>query len=518
MATGFFNIAAERPDDLAVVDAFGQWTWSEFNERVNRVGRALEDVGIRRGDHIAMLMGNRAEFVEILCACLLSGVVVTPVNWHFNAEEVAYVVDNCDAKAFIFDDRQLDSAKLALEKVSLRLKVVTGATDRDGALAFESWVGSAEATPYPTDVEPGGYMLYTSGTTGRPKGVDRRIAPAGSTIEGLLSLMGMMGAPLGVQPGGAHLVTGPLYHAAPLGFSSMAFNGGSTMIIMDTWSPEATLDLMDRWEITNTHMVPTMFVRLLRLPEERRAAFDPKHLQAVVHGAAPCPVWAKEAMIDWWGPVLYEYYGATEGGLTAIGSDEWNAHKGSVGKPLPVYTLEIRDDDGDLLGTGEPGTVWFRSLLGGETFTYYKDEEKTKNAHLEPGVFTLGDVGLLDEEGYLFLTDRKSDLIISGGVNIYPREVEQVLTTHPLVADVGVFGIPNDEWGEEVKAAVELVPGAEASPELERELIDFCRDRLAHFKCPRSVDFEDELPRHSTGKLYKRLLRDRYWNREGRFI
>ena len=218
MASGFFNIAAERPNDLAVVDAFGQWTWSEFNERVNRVGRALEDLGIARGDHIAMLMGNRAEFAEILSACLLSGVVVTPVNWHFNAEEVAYVVDNCDAKAFIFDDRHLDSAKLALEQSSLRLKVVTGTTDREGGLAYESWVGSADDTPFSTAVEPGGYMLYTSGTTGRPKGVDRRVAPAGSTVEGLLSLMAMMGAPLGVQPGGAHLVTGPLYHAAPLGF------------------------------------------------------------------------------------------------------------------------------------------------------------------------------------------------------------------------------------------------------------------------------------------------------------
>jgi long-chain acyl-CoA synthetase len=275
---------------------------------------------------------------------------------------------------------------------------------------------------------------------------------------------------------------------------------------------------MAEWQITNTHMVPTMFVRLLRLPDERRAAFDPSHLQAVVHGAAPCPVWAKEAMIDWWGPVLYEYYGATEGGMATITPEEWLEHKGSVGKAAAIYRIEIRDDDGDEVPAGDAGTVWFRSLLGNETFTYYKDEDKTKSAHLEPGVFTLGDVGKLDEEGYLFLTDRKSDMIISGGVNIYPREIEQVLTTHPAVADVAVFGIPNDDWGEEVKAAVELVKGREPSPELERELIGFCRERIAHFKCPRSVDFEEALPRHSTGKLYKRLLRDKYWNREGRFI
>lgn len=518
MATGFVNLAEERPDELAIVDPWRQITWREFLDRATRVGRAFEDAGIGRGDHIAMLMGNRAEFVEILCASLLSGLVVTPVNWHFNADEVAYVVDNCDAKGIVVDDRHLDAAKQAFDNPALRCKVVTGRPQGTDLLAYESFLEGVDATPFPTDAEPGGYMLYTSGTTGRPKGVNRNIAPAGSTIESVLSLTALMGAPLGVQPGGAHLVTGPLYHAAPLGFSSMTFNGGSTMVIMDGWTPEATLDLMTKWGVTNTHMVATMFVRLLRLPEHRRRAFDPSRLQAVVHGAAPCPVWVKEAMIDWWGPVLFEYYGATEGGLTTIGPEDWLAHKGSVGRPAPIYSVEIRDDDGTLLGTGEQGTVWFRSLLGQETFAYYKDDEKTRSAHLEPGVFTLGDVGCVDGEGYLYLTDRKSDMIISGGVNIYPREVEQVLTTHPAVADVAVFGIPNDEWGEEVKAAVELVPGQHGGPELERELLEFCRERMAHYKCPRTVDFEAELPRHATGKLYKRLLRDRYWHREGRFI
>ena len=518
MEYGFFNIAAERPNDVAIVDSYRSLTWSEFYDRVTRLGRAFEGAGLRRNDHIAMLMGNRAEFLEILCASLLSGIVVTPVNWHFNAEEVAYVVDNCDAKGLVVDERHLEAAKIALDNPGLRFKVATGAPIGGDALGYEEFVSGGGDDRFPLDVEPGGYMLYTSGTTGRPKGVNRNLASSGASIEGLLSMLSIMGAPLGVQPGGAHLVTGPLYHAAPLGFSSMAFNGGATTVIMDAWTPEATLDLITQWQITNTHMVPTMFVRLLRLPDERRAAFDPSSLQAVVHGAAPCPVWAKEAMIDWWGPVLYEYYGATEGGMATITPQEWLEHKGSVGKAAAIYRIEIRDDDGDELPTGEAGTVWFRSLLGSETFSYYKDEEKTKGAHLEPGVFTLGDVGKLDEDGYLFLTDRKSDMIISGGVNIYPREIEQVLTTHPAVADVAVFGIPNDEWGEEVKAAVELIKGREPSFELEQELIEFCRERLAHFKCPRSVDFEAALPRHSTGKLYKRLLRDRYWNREGRFI
>jgi long-chain acyl-CoA synthetase len=518
MALGFFNLAIEQPDGLAVVDRYRRLTWREFDERVNRVAHALVDAGLGRGDHLAMIMGNRSEFLEVLGAALKTGMVVTPVNWHFTGDEAAYVVENCDAQALIVDIDHLEAGTVCARLPRLKLALVTGDEARPGLAPYEAALAAASPEALPVDQEPGGFMLYTSGTTGRPKGVERQMAPPGATLEGLLSVMAMMGQPLGLQPGGAHLLTGPLYHAAPLGFGSMAFNSGNTMVMMDRWTPEATLELMTEWRITNTHMVPTMFVRLLRLPDEVRASFDPSHLQSVVHGAAPCPVWAKERMIEWWGPVLNEYYGATEGGLTVITSEDWLAHKGSVGRPLAVYQVEVRDDDDKVLEPGETGTVYFRSLLGGETFRYYKDDAKTAAAHAEPGVFTLGDVGRVDEEGYVWLTDRKSDLIISGGVNIYPAEVEQVLTTHPAVADVAVFGIPDEEWGEQVKAAVELVPGHAASSELEAELLAFCRERLAHFKCPRSVDFEEELPRHTTGKLYKRLLRDRYWQREARFI
>jgi long-chain acyl-CoA synthetase len=517
VATGFFHIAEERPDGLAVVDAHRKLTWAEFDGRVNRLARVLRDAGLQPGDHMAMIMGNRSEFMEVLGACLKTGVVVTPVNWHFQPDEAAYVVENCDARALIVDEAYLGAGRRCAEVPGLRLALTTGA-GAEGLDPYESFLAEQDPSPLPLDVEPGGFMLYTSGTTGRPKGVHRSLAPPGATLDTLLTIMGMMGAPLGIQPGGAHLLTGPLYHAAPLGFGSMSFNAGNTLVMMDHWTPEATLDLIEEWSITDTHMVPTMFVRLLRLPEERKASFDTSTLRAVVHGAAPCPIWVKEAMIDWWGPVLNEYYGATEGGITIIGSDEWQAHKGSVGKPLPLYSVEIRDDDGKEVPTGEVGTVWFRSLMSDQTFSYYKDEEKTRGAHLEPGVFTLGDVGRVDDDGYLFLTDRKSDLIISGGVNIYPAEVEKVLGQHPAVADVAVFGIPHEEWGEEVKAAVELIAGHEPSDDLAADLIGFCRDRLAHYKCPRSVDFEDELPRHPTGKLYKRLLRDRYWSGRGSMI
>ena len=518
MTVGFFNLALENPDGLAVVEAKRRLTWAEFDDRVNRVGHCLLAAGLGRGDHIAMIMGNRSEFMEVLGAALKTGIVVTPVNWHLTGDEASYIVENCDAKALVVDEAYLAAGAVCAQSPALTLRLVTGDRAEGPLDSYEAALRAAAADPLPVDGEPGGFMLYTSGTTGRPKGVERGMAPPGSTVEGLLSIMAMMGQPLGVMPGGAHLLTGPLYHAAPLGFGSMAFNAGNTLVMMDHWTPEATLDLMAEWRITNTHMVPTMFIRLLRLPDEVRAGFDPSHLQAVVHGAAPCPVWAKEQMIEWWGPVIKEYYGATEGGITIINSEEWLTHKGSVGKPLPVYQVETRDDDGNVLPTGETGAVFFRSLLGGETFRYYKDEEKTAAAHAEPGVFTLGDVGRVDDEGYVWLTDRKNDLIISGGVNIYPAEVEQVLGTHPAVADVAVFGIPDEDWGEQVKAAVELVDGYVPSPELAAELVEFCREHMAHFKCPKSVDFESELPRHPTGKLYKRLLRDRYWKREARFI
>jgi long-chain acyl-CoA synthetase len=515
---GFFNIALARPDDLALVDAHRRLTWAELDARVNQVGRLLQQAGLGPGDHAAMVMGNRSEFVEVLGACLKTGVIVTPVNWHFTPDEVAYVVEDCGARTLIVDEDYAHLATVAAETTSPALALVTGQGPAGMFAGYEEALAGVSGDPLPVDGPAGAFMLYTSGTTGRPKGVERNMAGAGATAASLVAGMTVLGGALGVRPGGAHLVTGPLYHAAPLGFSTMAFNLGATLVLMDRWTPEDCLAQLTEHRVTSTHLVPTMFIRLLRLSQDKRDTFDPSWLQCVLHGAAPCPAWAKKAMIDWWGPVITEYYGATEGGITTIGAEDWLEHPGSVGRPLPVYAAEARGDQGEVLPVGETGTIYFRSLLGTETFRYHNDEAKTAAAHAEPGVFTLGDVGHVDEDGYVWLTDRKNDLIIAGGVNIYPAEVEQVLSSHPALADVAVFGIPNEEWGEEVKAAVELLPGHEPTPELAEELIEHCRSKLAAYKCPRSVDFEDELPRHPTGKLYKRLLRDRYWAGSGRLI
>jgi long-chain acyl-CoA synthetase len=319
--------------------------------------------------------------------------------------------------------------------------------------------------------------------------------------------------------GGPHLVTGPLYHAAPIGFGTIDLANGAALLLMGKWDPADTLRLIDERGVRNTHMVPTMFVRCLRLPDDVRAEFDGSTLGTVIHGAAPVAPSVKQRMIEWWGPVLLEYWGSTEGGVfTLVDSEAWLTKPGTVGKATAIYEVFAVDPDGKPLPAGEVGTLYTRNLLTSEVFEYHQAPEKTAGAHLEPGVFTMGDVGWVDEDGYVFLSDRAANMIISGGVNIYPAEIEQVLIDHPAVADVGVFGIPDDEWGESVKAAVELVDGYAPSPELEREILAFARDHLAGYKVPRSIDFEDELPRHPTGKLYTRLLRDKYWNRQGRFI
>jgi long-chain acyl-CoA synthetase len=516
--TGFFAIAQARPDDLAVIDCHRRLTWAEFDARVNKVARLLQAAGLQPGDHAAMVMGNRAEFAEVLGACIKTGIIITPVNWHVTPDQAAYVIDDCRAKAVVVDEAYVKLGLPAIQSTKPTLALVTGAAPQGHLRSYEGALAEMSGAPLPVDGPAGAFMLYTSGTTGRPKGVQRNIAGAGATPESLVAALTLLGGALGVESGGAHLVTGPLYHAAPLGFSTMAFNLGATLVLMDRWTPEACLNLLAEHRITSTHLVPTMFIRLLRLTSEVRDAFDPAYLQCVLHGATPCPRWAKEAMIDWWGPVITEYYGAAEGGVTVIDAEDWLTHQGSIGRPLPVYAAEARGDDDSPLPPGETGTIYFRSLLGTETFRYHDDDAKTAAAHTAPGVFTLGDIGHLDEEGYVWLTDGNHDPIISYGVNIYPAEIEQVLSSHPSVADVGVFGIPSDECGEEVRVAIELLPGYEPSAALAEELIDHCRAQLAAYKIPRCVDFEDELPRHPTGKLHKRLLRDRHWAGASRSI
>jgi long-chain acyl-CoA synthetase len=496
MTTAYW--AARMADEPAIVSPLGDRTWGELNANANRLVRVLRARGLHVGDAVAVMVANRPAFVEAYVATQRAGLRLTTINWHLTGEEAAYIVGDCDARAFVADVRFADAARGAADGsgVAVRLAVggpVAGFDDYDEALATED--GSDIDDP-----RLGGTMLYTSGTTGRPKGVHRDQAPAASGLSALF----------GYVPGeSVNLCTGPLYHAAPLAFSlaaPLAF--GVPTVLMDTWSPEETLRLIERHRVSHVHMVPTMFHRLLRLPEAVRAAADVSSLRLVLHGAAPCPVSVKRQVIEWWGPVVLEYYAATEGVGSFVGSAEWLERPGTVGRPAPGHIRVLDPATGEDVPAGEVGVIYLRAPKVGR-FDYYGDAAKTSGSY-RGDHFTMGDVGYLDTDGYLYLTDRSADLIISGGVNVYPAEVEAELLGHPSVADAAVIGAPDEEWGEMVVAVVEPVPGVAADDALAAALVAHCRERLARFKCPRRVDFTDALPRTDSGKLYKRRLRDQY--------
>jgi long-chain acyl-CoA synthetase len=492
--------AQTQGDEKAIISSAGDRTWAELDARTNQLVRAMRAHGIEPGQSIALVCSNRPEWVEVYVASLRNGLRLTPINWHLSAEEIAYIVNDCEATIFVGDERFAKTcAEAAKQAPGARVKLAVGGPI-DGFEDYEAAV-AAEPTESVEDEGLGATMLYTSGTTGRPKGVyRRRAAPRRAQNEAVRVH----------TDGDLHLCTGPLYHAAPLAFSlGLPLLWGIGVVVMDGWDPEETLKLIEKHKVTHTHLVPIMFHRLLSLPEDVRKAYDLSSLKRIGHGAAPCPVHVKKAMIDWVGPIIWEYYAATEGAGTSVESDEWLTKPGTVGK-IPEGHVEIRDDDGNPVETGEVGTVFLRAPEEPETrFEYYKDDEKTSKAY-SGDYFTLGDMGYVDEDGYLFLTDRSADLIISGGVNIYPAEVDAVMLTHPAVRDSCTIGVPNEEWGEEVKTVIELKPEFEPSDQLATELIEYSRERLAKFKCPKTVDFEDELPRHETGKLYRRLVRERY--------
>jgi long-chain acyl-CoA synthetase len=494
--------AGHFPDRPAVVSPHGDRSFAELNARANQLARALRRRGLSAGDGVAVLCANRPEFAEVVAATQRAGLRLTPVNWHLTASEAAYIVEDCEARAFVADAGFAGLAgEVAAAAPAADVRLAAGG-DIPGFASYDEAV-AAEAGEDIDDPELGSSMLYTSGTTGRPKGVYRREPPPASaaTID-----------IYGYRPGeDVHLCTGPLYHAAPLAFSLAApLNAGVGVVLMDSWESEAMLRLVERHRVTHTHLVPIMFHRLLALPEAVRDAYDVSSLRMVIHGAAPCPVPTKRAMIDWVGPVLFEYYAATEGLGTFVDSPAWLERPGTVGRPAGDMVV-VRDETGEPTAPGVVGTVFLKAPPVGR-FEYFKDTAKTTSAYADEH-FTLGDMGYVDTDGWLFLTDRSANLIISGGVNVYPAEVDAVLLTHEAVADAATIGVPHPEWGEEVKAVIELRAGVTPSEPLARELMALCRGQLAGYKCPKSVDFVDHLPREDNGKIYKRKLRDQY--REG---
>jgi long-chain acyl-CoA synthetase len=505
-------LAEAHPDKVAyrMAGSGREVTYQELDDDSNRLAQLLHARGLRPGDSIAVCMENNEHYLKVLWAAHRSGLYYTAASSRLTADELGYIVNDCGAKAFITSQHKREQALDLLDKTpAVHTRLMVGGA----AEGHEDYDEAVAAQPaHPLDDEPEGRdLLYSSGTTGRPKGV--KFALSGQPVAEAPYPVLVLGQLLyGFNPDMVYLSPAPLYHAAPLRFTLAVTMIGGTAVIMEHFDPAEYLRLVEAHRVTHTQLVPTMFVRLLKLPEAQRTAHDLSSLQVAIHAAAPCPVPVKEQMIQWWGPVIYEYYAGTEGnGFVACDSNEWMAHKGTVGKAL-LGQIHIVGDDGEEVPTGESGTVYFG---GGTEFEYLNDAEKTRKSYNDKGWSTLGDVGYVDGDGYLYLTDRKAYMIISGGVNIYPQEAENVLVTHPKVMDAAVFGVPNEEMGEEVKAVVQPVSWDDAGPDLERELIAFCKEKLASYKCPRTVDFEAELPRHPTGKLYKRLLKDRYWAAAG---
>jgi long-chain acyl-CoA synthetase len=505
--------AREAPDDIATIMSGGpldghRQTYRELDDRSAQLARVFQTQGLTRGDHVAVVLENRPEMFEVYWAALRCGLYVTAVNSHLSPPEVAYIVSDCEARVLVVSAGLPGIAEAIVvdtPKVELRLAVggsLPGHEDYEAALAAQP-TGPLDDEPCGTD------MLYSSGTTGRPKGIKREL-PERQVGEPGDPMIPGFGEAYGFGRDSVYYSPAPQYHSAPLRFGAMVQALGGTLVIADRFDPERALADIERFRITHSQWVPTMFVRMLKLPDEVRHRYDLSSLRVAVHAAAPCPVEVKRKMIEWWGPVLEEYYSSTESpGSTRISSAEWLEHPGSVGQ-AKVGILRICGDDGAELPPGEIGTIYFERDI--ETFAYHGDPAKTaESRHPDHPLWaTTGDIGYVDEDGWLYLTDRKSFMIISGGVNIYPQEIEDALALHPAVHDVGVIGVPDEEMGEQVKAVVVPAEGATPGPELERELLEFVRARIARYKCPRTVDFTDSLPRTPTGKLVKRRIVERY--------
>ena len=510
--------AAARAEQPAIIMAkTGETvTYAELEARENRLAHFFRTKGLKRLDHYAVFMENNARYIECCGAGERAGLYYTCANSFLTPDELSYIVNNCRARVLITSQEKRDTALAALKScpnVELCL-IVDGPGDGERVLNLDEATKAFRSTPI-TDEALGAAMLYSSGTTGEPKGILRPLPEQPPAKK--LPLLDFMERLWGYREGMIYLSPAPLYHSAPQAATNLVIRNGGTVIVMEKFDPEFYLQLVEKYKVTHSQLVPTMFSRMLKLPEDVRKKNDLSSLEVIVHAAAPCPVQVKEQMIEWWGPIILEYYSATEGlGLSGCNSTEWLAHRGTVGKVM-LGDLHVLDEEMKPCATGTPGTLWFKTAT---PFEYFEDAAKTADARSKDGsMSTVGDVGYVNSDGFLYLTDRATFMIVSGGVNIYPQECENLLITHPKVADAAVFGVPNKDLGEEVKAVIELAPGIESGAETVDELMEFCTQHLSRQKCPRSIDFEDKLPRLPTGKLYKRLLRDRYWgDRKSRIV
>ena len=487
-------------------------TYRELDEGSNRLAQFMYAQGLRKGDHVAIFMENNPRYHEVYWACARSGLLLTTVNRYLSAEEAAFIVNDCRAQVLVTSAAMAEVAETLVGLVPNCPHTLVVDGECTGYLPYVETLDT-----YPSEnlaEQPrGGTMLYSSGTTGRPKGIVAAL-PEGDIDEDMSGLSNLLSIAFAMDENAMYLSPAPIYHSAPMGFTAAVQSLGGTVVMMERFDEHEAMRCIQDYRITHSQWVPTMFSRMLKLPAEERTPYDFSSHKVAVHAAAPCPPEVKRQMIDWWGPILYEYYAGTEvNGFTLVNSQEWLEHPGTVGRPL-LGVVHICDEDGTELPVGEEGTIFFE--LPERPFEYYGDPEKTRSAeHPEHANWTaLGDVGRVDEEGFLYLTDRKTFMIISGGVNIYPAESENILIMHPKVMDVAVFGVPNKDLGEEVKAVVQLVAGVAEDDSLRAELLAYCQQHLARFKCPKSIDFVDELPRLPTGKLYKRLIRDRYWGKQ----
>ena len=504
----FFAFAATHSEQLALIEpGKRETTYGELQNRVNQLSHGLRQLGLVPGDTIALVAHNSTTFFELVLAIGQIGLYLVPINFHLAASEIAYIVSNSEAKAVIVDPQMLAVCTTALNDIQYPLdhRFVIGEA--------EDWRGYEELlenqpTSAPANRIEGQTMVYTSGTTGFPKGIRRPLFKGPpEAAQSTQSKLHKFQLAFGFRPGDVHLVVAPLYHTAPGGFASGALRMGHTIVIMDKFDAETALRLIEQYRVSNTHIVPTMFHRILQLPQEVRLRFDVSSLRSVVHAGAPCPVELKRRMLEWLGLRIYEYYGASEGLVSMISPQAWLEHPGSVGRALPGVMIKIFDDAGQELPPHEVGMVYYSGLMG--EFAYYKDPEKTASAK-RGQLITAGDLGYLDEDGWLYLSDRRTDMILSGGVNIYPAEIEARLTEHPAVADVAVIGVPDEEWGQRVIAFIQPREKSDPSEELAQELIAWCRAGIATYKAPRAIEFRRELPRNAAGKMQRHVLRDQY--------